>query len=65
MQLQLIDLTKVSLNTRVTNEVLNTLNTKLDDAEKRNFLTWLTLVRQHTQAEVQTAERKVQRRGGF
>ena len=65
MRIQLSDLAQVSLNTQITNKVLNTLEAKLDDVEKRDFLTWLTLVRQRIQQAEKDGERKAQRRGGF
>lgn len=42
--IKLADLAKVSNNSIVTNQVLNTLNEKLDDKEKRDFLAWLKIV---------------------
>lgn len=44
MNIRLSDLVKVSNNSRLTNIVLNELNSKLDDLEKRNFLEWLKIV---------------------
>jgi hypothetical protein len=45
--IRLSDLAKVSNNSVVTNQVLNTLNEKLDDKEKRDFLMWLKIVEQN------------------
>lgn len=58
-QITIRDLVAVSNNSQLTNIVANTLNEKLDDKEKRDFLDWLRLVRN----EIQMAENKGKRRG--
>ena len=42
--LRLSDLTKVSNNSHLTQDILEALNTKLSDTEKDDFLQWLKLV---------------------
>ena len=42
--LRLSDLTEVSNNSHLTQDILETLNTKLSDTEKDDFLQWLKLV---------------------
>ena len=63
MKLQLIDLTQVSLNTQLTQQVLNCLDAKLDDTEKRNFQQWLVLVRQRIRLAEQNGERRGMKKG--
>lgn len=51
MQIQLHELTKVSNNSIVTNCVLHALNNKLDDKEKRDFMQWLKIVKNESEAK--------------
>ena len=46
MDIQLYEVCEVSNNSIVTNKVLLALNEKLTDEEKRDFRTWLSIVRQ-------------------
>lgn len=45
MKIQLRDLTEISNNSVITNYVLNAINNKFDDKEKRDFLEWIKIIK--------------------
>ena len=45
MEIRSYQLVEVSNNSQLTNIVLTTINEKLDDKEKRDFIQWLNIVK--------------------
>lgn len=48
MGIRLNELTEVSNNSRLTNDVLRSLNDKLDEKELRDFRQWLGIVKRES-----------------
>ena len=65
MNIPLNTLVAVSNNSTITQIVTDTLNNKLDDAEKQSFLRWLKLISEKHSLDISAERRKKNRNNLF